>query len=133
MQFVSPADFAAAIEVIEMELGIRYPAYAAELFAELSTIIGTDKNRGLFQHAHLLLSAAEVAAERDELGHALIDGCLLSFLHDEQGECPDIYGFDLSDPGRIVAYSVHAIVQRWNSRDGFLDWVRTFVPRGQAT
>jgi hypothetical protein len=121
-----PAAFATTIRSIEAELGIRYPSSAAQLFSALSSIVGRPQHHGIFEHARLLVSSAAVAAVRNELGGRLIDGYLLPFLQVEQGQWPDVYGYDLADPtrNRIAVYSVHTIVHDWPNQDEFLNWIR---------
>jgi hypothetical protein len=135
MRLESPADFATAIRTIEAELGVRYPPSAAGFFAELAAVVGTGHPHGLFTEAHLLTTATAVAALRDEVGGPLYDGYLLPFLSDAQGEFPDVYGFDLTDPARdrVAIYAVHTIVNTWPSPAAFLAWAHTFVPPTRPT
>ena len=130
MQIESPEDFAATISQIEAELEVRYPPTAPSLFADLAAMICAGHPHGLFKEAHLLATPAAVIAMRDELGGPLYDGCLLPFLSDGEGDYPDVYGFDPSDPGldRIAVYAVHTIVNTWSSAAAFLKWAREFVP-----
>lgn len=124
MRLRSPEEFASAIRAIEAELGVWYPPSAAALLAELAAMVETARPRGLFKEAHLLTTATEVAAIRNELGGPLYDGYLLPFLSDGRREFPHVYGFDLSDPARdrIAVYSVHTIVHNWAGPADFLGW-----------
>ncbi|MHB1155370.1 MAG: hypothetical protein ACYC26_00885 [Phycisphaerales bacterium] len=130
MQIDPPAYFTVALRAIEAALGVRYPPTAPRLLTELSTVVGTPKHHFLFERAHLLVTVADVTAPQDELGNRLIDGYLLPFMLDDQGQWPDIYGFDMADPvlERIAVFSVHTIVEDWASPTDFLHWIRTFVP-----
>jgi hypothetical protein len=125
MQIESPATFAAAIRAIEADLGLRYPSSAPELFLALSAIVGSSKLRGVFEQARLLVTSADVAAVRNEVGGRLIDGNLLPFLQVEEGQWPDLYGYDMGDPirNRIAVYSVHTVVHDWPSPEAFLNWI----------
>ena len=127
MPLESPASFATAIRKIESDLGVRYPASAPQLLSALSAIVGTPAQHGLFEHACLLVTSAEVAAVQNEVGGRLIDGYLLPFLKVE-GRWPEIYGYNLAGPlpNRIGVYRVHTIVYDWPSEDAFLKWIKTF-------
>lgn len=124
------ADFAVALHAIEAATGVRYPPSAPQLLTELSTIAGTPQHHAIFENARLLVTEADVRAPRDEMNSPLIEGYLLPFMTDNQGEWPDVYGFDMADPtfDRIAMYSVHTIVEDWPDAARFLQWVRTFVP-----
>lgn len=130
MQIESSEAFAAKITQIEAELGVSFPPTAPALLADLAAMICAGHHRGPFRVAQLLTTTAEVVSMRDEMGGPLYEGCLLPFLSDGEGDCPDVYGFDLSDPAlnRIVVYSVHTIVNTWPSTAAFFTWAREFVP-----
>lgn len=130
-----PNDFAVVIRAIEAELGLQYPIAAPDMLTELSSIVGSTQHHAVFEHARLLVTSTDVIAQRGELGESLIEGgYFLPFLIDENGEWPDIYGFDAT--GRVAVFCVHTIVAEWASPADFLHWVRTFTPpprTGRAT
>lgn len=127
MRLNQPEEFAVAQRAIEAELGVRYPETAPQLLAELSGIVGTAHYHRVLERARLLVITADVIAQRGELGELLIENeYLLPFMVEENGEWPDVYGFDAT--GCVAVYSVHTIVEEWESPAAFLHWVRTFVP-----
>jgi hypothetical protein len=125
MQLESADSFEAAIRTIEAELRIQYPKSAPQLFSDLSAIIETSPHLG---NARLLVSSAEVAALKTEVGSRLMDGYLLPFLREGEGRFPNIYGYDLADPARnrIAIYRVHTIVHDWPSPQAFLKSIKKY-------
>ncbi|MGC4005214.1 MAG: hypothetical protein QM811_19680 [Pirellulales bacterium] len=88
--------------------GIHRPP--PRLFAELASIVDSGHpHDSFFKEARLLTTAEAVAAIRDALGRPIYDGYLLPILSLEQGEFPDVYGFDLGDPAPNASPSTPCI------------------------
>ena len=131
MQSNSSTNFAALIRDTEASLGIRYPASAERLLADLSAIVGTPKHNRILERARLLVTAADVAGVQGETGESLLIAWgLLPFMQEGQVQSTDVYAFNLDEMrgGHVVLWSVHTVAADWPTADGFLHWIHTFVP-----
>jgi hypothetical protein len=68
----------------------------------------------------LLDSEADFRRAKEKLPFGLIP-----FMTIEQTSWPDVYALDNSTmPVSVIVWSDHAIVARWDSFEGFLNWTR---------
>ena len=68
----------------------------------------------------LLCSESEILRAKK----GIPDG-LLPFMTVQEPSWPDVYAFDFSStPAAVVVWSDHAIVERWQDFESFLNWIR---------
>ena len=68
----------------------------------------------------VLQSEADIQRAKEGLPEGL-----LPFMSIEQSCWSDIYAFDFSTtPASVVVWADHAIVERWDSFDKFLEWTK---------
>ena len=71
--------------------------------------------------AYLLISDGEVMCAKEKLPEDFVP-----FMVVEEKSWPDVYAFDSSSkPASIVVWSDHAVVERWDSFEDFLRWIRS--------
>jgi hypothetical protein len=128
---------------IERSLGFTYPASFHSLIREFTTLSSAPGSKQSFPTATLLLSTADIIAERERmdarerLGVAgvplpvevversgLSSRTLVPFLRDEGLQLPDTYAFDLESDGPeysvvVWSYADPMIVHDW---DGFMTY-----------
>ena len=139
------------IREIERLLGFTYPASFHSTIEEFTTLCSTPGFKQSFPTATLLLSAAEIIAERERmdtresLGVAGVplpveiversgrsSSTLVPFLRDEGRPWPDTYAFDLESHGPeysvvVWSYADPMVVNDWDGFMTFLQWLREFV------
>lgn len=68
----------------------------------------------------VLLSEADIQRAKEALPEELVP-----FMTIEQSSWSDVYAFDfLTMPPSVVVWAGHAIVERWDNFDRFLQWTR---------
>jgi len=132
---------------IERALGFTYPASFHSIIGEFITFCATPGFKQSFPAATLLLSAAEIVAERERmdaresLGVAGVplplelvesgrgsSSTLIPFLRDEGCQWPDTYAFDLESHGSeysivVWSYADPMVVQDWDGFMTFYHWL----------
>jgi hypothetical protein len=132
---------------IERALGFTYPASFHSIIREFTTLFSSPGFKRSFPAATLLLSVAEISAERERmdaresLGVAGVplpveiversgrsSSTLVPFLRDEGRQWPDTYAFDLESRGPeysvvVWSYADPLVVQDWDGFMMFYNWL----------
>jgi hypothetical protein len=140
---------------IERLLGFTYPASFHSIIREFTTLCSTPGFKQSFPTATLLLSAADIVAERERmdaresLGVAGVplpaeiaergersSSTLIPFLRDEGCQWPDTYAFNLESHGPeysvvVWSYADPTVVQDWDGFITFYQWLCEHVATNQ--